>query len=223
MKPSLLVISACMTLTAAAQDQPKPEYKTSKEKISYGIGLNIGRSLKAQGMEVDTKILAAAINDILAGREPAVTEQDLQAAFAQYEAEKKQRNLTAAEKFLAENAKKEGVKTTKSGLQYKILKAGDGATPTAENTVSTHYRGRLLSGEVFDESFKEKDPTANEKPVSFPLNRVIPGWTEGLQLLKEGTTARLFIHPKMGYGEGGTPGIPPNSLLIFDITLLSVK
>src|SRR5260221_5333406 len=122
-------------------------------------------------------------------------------------------------KFLAENAKKEGVKTTASGLQYKILKEGTGKRPKATDTVKVHYRGTLLDGTEFDSSYKRGEP------IEFPLNRVIPGWTEGVQLAKEGGKIQLFIPSKLAYGESGTPGGPigPNEALIFEIELIQVK
>ncbi|HEV7867776.1 MAG TPA: FKBP-type peptidyl-prolyl cis-trans isomerase [Chthoniobacteraceae bacterium] len=123
------------------------------------------------------------------------------------------------EKFLKENAVKEGVKTTESGLQYKHVKVGTGKTPKATDTVKVHYRGTLLNGTEFDSSYKRNEP------IEFPLNRVIPGWTEGVQLMKEGGKTLLYIPSKLGYGERGTPGGPigPNEALIFEIELIQVK
>jgi len=128
-------------------------------------------------------------------------------------------NLEKGEAFLAENAKKEGVKTTASGLQYKVLKEGTGKSPQATDTVSVHYRGTLLDGTEFDSSIKRG------QPAEFPLNRVIPGWTEGVQLMKVGAKYQFTIPSKLAYGERGTPGgpIPPNSTLIFEVELLAIK
>jgi FKBP-type peptidyl-prolyl cis-trans isomerase len=127
--------------------------------------------------------------------------------------------LEKGEKFLAENKSKEGVKTTASGLQYKIVKEGTGKSPKATDSVLVHYEGKLLDGTVFDSSIKRNEP------ISFPLNRVIPGWTEGLQLVKEGGKAILYIPAKLAYGERGTPGGPigPNETLIFEVELLKVQ
>ena len=128
-------------------------------------------------------------------------------------------NLEKGEAFLAENAKKEGVKTTASGLQYKVLKEGTGKSPKDTDTVQVHYKGTLLDGTEFDSSIKRG------QPAEFPLNRVIPGWTEGVQLMKEGAKYQFTIPSKLAYGERGTPGgpIPPNSTLVFEVELLSIK
>ena len=128
-------------------------------------------------------------------------------------------DLEKGEAFLKENAKKEGVKTTASGLQYKVLKEGEGKSPAAADTVVVHYKGTLIDGKEFDSSYK------GNKPAEFPLNRVIPGWTEGVQLMKEGAKYQFTVPPKLGYGERGTPGgpIPPNATLIFEVELIKVK
>ena len=127
-------------------------------------------------------------------------------------------NAKIGQAFLAENAKKPGIKTTKSGLQYQILQEGKGKSPSANSNVRVHYEGRLLDGTVFDSSVERGEP------IEFPLNQVIPGWTEGLQLMKEGGKATLYIPSQLGYGEQGVPGtIPPHSTLIFDVELIEVK
>ena len=225
----LLACSLLVTAVVNAQDE-KPELKTTKDKVSYGIGLNIGRQFKSQGMQLDPKKVAAGIAAILNGEEPAISDADLKKAFTAFQeemqaekAKEAKANLAAAEKFLAENGKKEGVKTTKSGLQYKVLKQGSGKQPKATDTVVAHYKGTLLNGEMFDGTFDGKAPEDGDEPIPFGLNRVISGWTEGVQLMKVGGHFRFYIPPKMAYGESGRPSIPPNSLLIFDIILQDVK
>lgn len=213
-----------------ADDKPEMILETSKQKASYGIGMNIGRQMASQGLQIDPAALAAGIADMLANKEPRLSEKDLQAAMVKFQEQLVEqaallatKNAEEAKKFLAENAKKKGVVQTKSGLQYIVLIEGKGASPTAEDTVSAHYRGKLLNGKVFDESYKGDKPTATDQPVPFPLNRVIKGWTEGLQLVKPGSSCRFFVPPELAYGKDGRPGIPPNSLLIFDIDLVTVQ
>ncbi len=126
--------------------------------------------------------------------------------------------MEAGKKFLEDNAKKEGIQTTASGLQYEVLRAGDGPQPGAANTVEVHYEGRLIDGKVFDSSYQRK------QTISFPLNRVIPGWTEGLQLMSTGSKYRLYIPSELGYGARGAGGdIPPHAALIFDVELISIR
>ncbi|GAB5439821.1 MAG: FKBP-type peptidyl-prolyl cis-trans isomerase [Fuerstiella sp.] len=231
---SVLSLSLLVPITAAADEKasdPAPQkFETARDKASYGIGLNIGRQFKQQGLDVDPKIVAAGIAAILEGKEPAVTDAELRAAFEEMQKEQQQKQQAAAEenkkaavKFLTENATKEGVKQTRSGLQYQVIREGEGDSPTDRSQVSTHYRGKLLDGTVFDQSYEGKEPTAGDKPISFGVTQVIDGWTEALKLMKPGARYRLFIPPELAYGESGRPSIPPNSLLIFDIELVSVK
>lgn len=208
-----------------------PEFNTVKDKVSYAIGMNVARQFKQQGLDLDIEKVALGMATILKDSKPLLTEQQIAAAFQDFEKQQREKseqlakdNAAAAEKYLKENAAKPGIKTTKSGLQYMVLKEGTGATPTKENTVATHYRGKLINGTVFDESYTGKEPTDDDKPVSFGVTQVIKGWTEALQLMKEGSKYRLFIKPELAYGERGpSPKIGPNSLLIFDIELLKVK
>jgi FKBP-type peptidyl-prolyl cis-trans isomerase FklB len=207
----------------------KMTLKDNKDKVSYSIGLNIAKSMKQEGLDINPDALAAAMKDVFAGAKPQLTDEEVQAVMQEFQKEMmakrmkgQQEGLTKnkaeGEKFLADNKKKEGIKTTASGLQYKVIKDGTGKTPKATDTVSTHYRGTLISGKEFDSSYKRGEP------AEFPVNGVIKGWTEALQLMKEGSKWQLFIPSDLAYGERGAgQDIGPNSTLIFDIELLSVK
>jgi len=199
------------------------------DKVSYALGLGIGQQLSQMGAgELNIDDFAQAIKDVIAGAELKVqhreAQQIVQDYFAQQEkkinaqrAEQGKAQKEAGEKYLAENAKKEGVVTTKSGLQYKMLTEGKGKQPTAKDTVMCHYEGFLIDGTVFDSSVQRGEP------ATFPLQQVIAGWTEGLQLMKEGAKYRFFIPYRLGYGENGAgASIPPYATLIFDVELIQV-
>lgn len=191
---------------------------SAAEKISYALGYEVASQTSE---DLDLESFIVGIRSGHAKDKPAYTEEELQQAFEQFQKELQQKQLEkekTADAFLTENAKKEGVKTTASGLQYKITKEGTGAAPTASSTVKVHYTGKLVDGTVFDSSVERGEP------IEFPLGQVIPGWTEGLQLMKPGGKATLYIPAKLAYGEQGIPGtIPPNSTLIFDVELLEAK
>jgi len=220
---------AILLLATPAFAQKKVELKTEKDKVSYSIGFDMGSSLKRNGIEVDARVLTRAIQDVLSGAKPLMTEQEMQASITALQKEmaaKQQAKMKTAgdknkkegEAFLAENKKKEGVTTLPSGMQYMVLTEGKGKQPTATDSVTVQYRGTLIDGTEFDSSYKRG------QPASFGLNQVIKGWTEGLQLMKEGGKIRLFIPSELAYGERGTQGGPigPNATLIFDIELLSI-
>lgn len=199
------------------------------DKVSYALGLGIGRQLSqmgADGLNIDD--FATAIKDVISGNELKVSNREAQTIVEEYfrkqeqkiNAEKAEQGKTAkveGEKYLAENAKKDGVITLASGLQYKVLKEGTGKKPKATDQVKCHYEGMLVDGTLFDSSIQRGEPAI------FPLNQVITGWTEGLQLMSEGSKYRFFIPYLLGYGEGGAGNsIPPYSALIFDVELIEV-
>ena len=199
------------------------------DKVSYALGIGIGRQLSQMGAaDLNIDDFAQAIKDVIAGDlklGDAEAQQIVQEFFAEQEekqkaeaAEKGKAAKQDGEKFLAENGKKEGVITTASGLQYQVLREGNGQSPKATDTVECHYEGTLIDGTKFDSSY-DRGQTA-----TFPLNQVIAGWTEGLQLMKEGGKYRFFIPYELGYGERGAgASIPPFSTLVFDVELVSVK
>jgi FKBP-type peptidyl-prolyl cis-trans isomerase len=204
-----------------ADDKPKAapsdvELKTQQDRVSYGIGRSIGDNIKSDGLEVDVKMLARGITDALAGLESPQTMEEFEAAFLAMRKELQAQVVVKNKKFLEENGKKEGVKTTESGLQYQVLRAGKGKKPTATDSVKAHYHGTFINGKVFDSSVDR------EEPAVFPLNRVIPGWTEGLQLMQVGAKYRFWIPSDLAYGPDGRPGIAANSVLVFEVELLDV-
>lgn len=199
------------------------------DKVSYALGLGIGRQLAQMGAsELNIDDFAAAIKDVIAGNELKVSNREAQTIVQDYfrkqeeklNAERAEKGKVAkaeGEKYLAENAKKEGVVTLPSGLQYMVLKEGNGKKPKATDQVKCHYEGFLIDGTVSDSSIQRGEPAV------FPLNQVIAGWTEGLQLMQEGAKYRFFIPYILGYGEGGAgASIPPYAALIFDVELLEV-
>jgi len=201
---------------------------TPREKVSYGIGLDIGRNFVRQSIDIDADILARGIKDAMSNATPLVTQQELQEALTAFQAEVQARqqelaktvgdkNAKEGAEFLAKNKEREGVVTLPSGLQYEVIAEGAGEMPKATDTVSVNYRGTLVDGTEFDSSARHGGP------ATFPVNKVIPGWTEALQLMKVGSKWRLFVPANLAYGAlaGGGP-IGPNATLIFDIELLSI-
>ena len=209
--------------------QKKGTPKTKKEKVSYSIGVNIGKNMKTQGIDLDQGLLTQGIKDGLNSSKTAMSDKDMEAAMTAFQQEMMgkmqvkqkvdgEKNAKEGEAFLAANKKKEGVVTLSSGLQYKILKSGDGPKPTKDQTVKCHYRGTLIDGTEFDSSYKRGEPT------EFPVGQVIKGWTEALQLMPVGSKWQLFIPADIAYGSNGAgQTIGPNATLIFDIELLSIK
>ncbi len=224
MKTLLINISLAAFATTLLAEE-RPALKDTKDKVSYSFGLNVGFNLKRQKIELNPDAFMAGMKDAISGKQPALNEQQVREVMTQFEKEMNdkqqaagQKNATDGEKFLAENKNKPDVKTTASGLQYKVVKEGNGATPKATDIVVVNYRGTLLDGTEFDSSYKRG------QPASFPVNQVIKGWTEALQLMKAGSKYQLFIPASLAYAARGAGGdIGPNSTLIFDVELLSIR
>ncbi len=219
-KNAILILSA-LTLGFVACDK-KPG--TPKEQQSYTIGAQFGKSLKSQKLELDTKALAAGIVDGYSKEKLKLTDDEMQAAMMKLSEERQKeikdeadKNKVKADEFLAKNKSAEGVKVTPSGLQYKMISEGKGASPKGDDIVVVNYKGTLIDGTEFDSSFKRN------APAEFPLKGVIPGWTEGLQLMKKGGKAMFFVPPNLAYGDRPRQQIPGNAVLIFDVELVDIK
>ena len=227
MKHFIVIVSVsllALPLFGQEKSPQSPQLKDQKDKVSYSIGLNIGFNLNRQKVDINADVLAAGIKDAIAGK-PLLNPDQVKDVMAQFEKDMEQKQKQAGEKnkadgakFLEDNKKKEGVKTTASGLEYKVLKDGSGAQPKATDTVTVNYRGTLLDGTEFDSSYKRG------QPATFPLNGVIKGWTEGVQLMKVGSKYQFFVPPNLAYGDRQvSPEIGPNSTLIFEVELLDAK
>jgi FKBP-type peptidyl-prolyl cis-trans isomerase FklB len=226
---SLIISLAALCVASIGLAQDKAPLKDQKDKASYSIGYDIGSTFKKQNVDLNADALFTGLKDALGGKEALLTKEDREKTLEVFQKEMMEKQVAASkeaatknaaegEKFLAENKKKDGVKTTASGLQYKVLKEGSGESPKETDTVVTNYRGTLLDGTEFDSSYKRNEP------ASFPVNRVIKGWTEALQLMKPGAKYQLFIPSALAYGERGAGrDIGPNATLIFEVELLSVK
>jgi len=220
----ILAGSLCVQQVALAKD----EIKTDKQKTGYSIGVKMGNNLKPFTSDMDIEAFISGIRDQYKGNKLKMSEQEIQTTMQKLQqtmasrkvAEQHQlaeKNTQQGKAFLAANKKKPGVKTTKSGLQYKVIKSGSGATPKESDTVTTHYRGTLIDGTEFDSSY------SRGKPASFPVNGVIQGWQEALQLMKVGDKWQLYIPAELAYGANGpSPKIGPNATLVFEIELLKI-
>jgi FKBP-type peptidyl-prolyl cis-trans isomerase len=222
---------AAKTGSAAAAKTPAPlTLKTQKEKASYAIGMNIGKNLKRDSVEVDPAVLYRALKDAYTGGKLLLTDEEAKTALTTLQTEVRAKeeaktkavaveNKKTGEAFLAANKTKEGVVTLPNGLQYKIIKEGTGPKPTAEDTVLCHYRGALVDNTEFDSSYKRGEP------LKIPVGGVIKGWTEAIQLMPVGSKWQLFIPSDLAYGERGAPGSPigPNSALVFEVELISIE
>ncbi|WP_420229774.1 FKBP-type peptidyl-prolyl cis-trans isomerase [Psychrobacter sp. ER1] len=229
---AMLLVTGCSTNNGnqetAAQSVSITEQSTVSEKVGYSLGFMMAEGNKDAVKDLDLNTFEKGFRDGYEGNESALTQEQMQQVLMDYQKEQEEQfvkdmetkateNKAAGTAFLAENAKKEGVKQTESGLQYKVIKAGTGKSPKATDVVEVNYEGKLLDGTVFDSSYERGEP------IEFPLNQVIAGWTEGLQLMKEGGKYEFYIPSDIAYGEAGNAGIEPNSTLIFTVELLKVK
>lgn len=204
------------------------ELETLEQKVNYIFGMNLAENLAESGVAIEPEAFAMALRDRRDGNEPRISETEMQAVMQEFQEQEMSRreaqteaegavHREEAEAFFAENINEEGVQETDSGLQYKVLEEGEGASPEATDTVTVHYRGRLLDGTEFDSSYDRGEP------ATFALNSVIAGWTEALQLMSVGSKYELYIPSDLAYGPGGNGPIPPNAALIFEVELLEVE
>jgi len=201
------------------------EIKTEKQKLSYAMGIYFSQSIVQQKADLDIDVFTQAVNDVLTNTDLKMTQQEIQTALSNYQQQLvKERNAASGgnkvkgEKFLEENKKKEGVVELKSGLQYKIIKQGDGKKPIKDNSVKVHYHGMLINGEVFDSSYDRGEP------ITLSLNQVIKGWQEAVPMMNVGSKWQIYVPSDLAYGDRGAGGsIGPNETLIFDIELLAIN
>jgi len=224
MKHFIIVVSASLLVLPLFGQEKSPQLKDQKDKVSYSIGMNIGFNLSKQKVDVNPDLIVAGIKDAIAGK-PQLTQDQVKEVMAQFEKDMEQKqkeagekNKTEGAKFLEDNKKKPGVKTTASGLEYKVEKEGTGAQPKPTDMVTVNYRGTLINGTEFDSSYKRG------QPATFPVNGVIKGWTEALQLMKVGSKYQVVVPSNLAYGERSvSPEIGPNATLIFEVELLDAK
>ena len=232
MRTAIVIGMLTLSTAAFAQEAAVPQAAaptTQKEKLSYAIGMNMGRQFKSQAIDVDPAMLVQGLRDVLAGGKTAITEEEEHAVMTAFQNEMRskqqaimaqaaEKNAKEGEAFLAANKTREGVVTTPSGLQYKIVAAGSGPKPTLDDTVVCHYRGTLINGTEFDSSYKRNEP------AKFPVKGVIKGWTEALQMMPVGSKWQLWVPANLAYGERGVgPQIGPNTMLIFEVELVSIQ
>ncbi|MEZ4600247.1 MAG: FKBP-type peptidyl-prolyl cis-trans isomerase [Syntrophotaleaceae bacterium] len=228
MKSGLLALMCLALVATGAQAQEGAAPKTEQQKGSYSLGYKIGLDFRNQIGDLDADNLVNGMKAALGGKKPAMSEDEMRQALtnlqqkvvARQQEQIKQlsdKNLQEGKTFLQKNRQAAGVKTTASGLQYKVLEKGTGKKPGPEDMVTVHYRGTFINGTEFDSSYKRNEP------ATFKVNGVIPGWTQALQMMQEGAKWKLFIPSDLAYGERGAPGIPPNSTLVFDVELQKVE
>ncbi|HET8848905.1 MAG TPA: FKBP-type peptidyl-prolyl cis-trans isomerase [Marinobacter sp.] len=232
MKKTLLAVAMTGLVAgcSTSQEPQNPPLETTSEKVSYGMGLVLGERMTNDLPDLKMEQFLQGIQHGHEGDEATkrLTREEIQQALMAYQQEMQEeqmkqmeelakKNKQAGEAFLAENGQREGVETTESGLQYEVIEKGSGEKPSATDQVQVHYTGELISGEVFDSSRERGEP------VTFTLNQVIPGWTEGLQLMSEGARYKLYIPSELAYGPGGNQAIGPNETLVFDVELLAIN
>ncbi len=235
------IAGLCLTLAAGCSAESDVPLESEDQKLGYAMGKLFADRIQQDMQDLNGDAFIAGVRDSMEGNEPRLSQEQIQEAVRSYQqrlqgdADSNRRsgsqsqggasnstgnaeeNLAASRAFLKENREREGVKTTDSGLQYKVIEEGDGESPSANARVKVHYTGELIDGTVFDSSRERGEP------VTFGLQQVIPGWTEGLQLMNEGDRYRLYIPPELAYGENGPPSIGPNQALIFDVKLIEVQ
>lgn len=228
MKLRVIGAAVLCVFSATAMAETQASIQGDQDQMSYALGLTMGSHIKQQGVPLTDSQFVKGFEDGMSGSKPQLAKEDLQKAMVSYQEkamkihEENQKvasdtNQQAGEAFLAENKSKDGVVTLPSGLQYKIVKAGEGESPTKTDQVKVNYEGRLVDGTIFDSSFQRGEPAV------FPVNAVISGWTEALQLMKPGAEWELYIPSNLAYGERGVGQIGPNSTLIFKVDLLDVE
>jgi len=228
MKFRWLIAAVAILMAVHVSAEEAPKLANQKDKVSYSIGMDIGNNLKRQSLDVDADMLARGLKDALSGGETLLSDEEARETLAALQQELREKalerrkqdaekNKKEGEAFLAENGKKEGVISLPSGLQYKVIRSGNGASPKPTDTVETNYRGTFIDGNEFDSSYKRGQTAV------FPVNGVIAGWTEALQRMKIGDKWQIFVPPELAYGERGAGPIGPNATLIFDVELVSIK
>jgi FKBP-type peptidyl-prolyl cis-trans isomerase FkpA/FKBP-type peptidyl-prolyl cis-trans isomerase FklB len=216
------VLVAAIGMTAC--DKKDVKIESDVQKASYGIGTQIGRNMVQNGIEVDSAVLVLGLNDALGKKELRIKPEEIeqaqtkmQEATMKKQTEIAEKNKAEGQAFLEKNKAVAGVQTTATGLQYQSLKEGTGPIPTDKDVVTAHYEGKLINGEKFDSSYDRK------APADFPVTGVIPGWTEALKMMKVGSKWKLVVPPELAYGPSGRSGIPPNSVLVFEVELMAIK
>ncbi len=223
-KAAKALVAAGLIIFAFGCTKQEAKLENDQQKASYSIGRQIGDNMKSQSVEIDIPSLTAGLSDAMAGKDPRIKPEEMQAALGKFQEAVMKKRQGEAEKtkksgidYLEKNKAKEGVKVTKSGLQYEVVKEGTGKVPKKSDVVKVHYTGTLIDGTKFDSSLDRGEP------AEFPVGGVIPGWTEALEMMPTGSKWKLAIPSELAYGPQGRPGIPPDSVLLFDVELIEIK